>query len=129
MKKLIQHYLYKWLISSAETDEVLKGKLLNWLTKDLFNAVRAEDVLKKDDKTVYFLDRPLDGDRVQQIKSEAETFKKSLLWKILEVGIKNEANKSIYRVSEKIEDARFGKAMLYNLKIEDDILNEIIEKL
>jgi len=129
MKKLIQHYLYKWLICSAETDEVLKGKLFNWLTKDLFNAVRAEDVLKKDDKTVYFLDRPLDGDRVQQIKSEAETFKKSLLWKILEVGIKNEANKSIYRVSEKIEDARFGKAMLYNLKIEDDILNEIIEKL
>lgn len=104
----------------------LKEKFFNKLTKNLFNTIDKEDILLilgKDN--VLLKGKPLEPDRIIQIKEEAERFKSSLLWRILSNQVKFEANKIIYQASKNIEDTRFGKAMLLNLETINKLLDDI----
>ena len=105
--------------------EYLRRKLIHWLTKDLFNAITADDLLRIKLGNMYLRNKKMTDEQISELKTDAEKFANSVIWKILYEDAVYQANFMMYEYSKDYGGMMFGKAMLYAL----DVLNKKIQQL
>lgn len=93
----------------------IRHALVKYLTKNMLVAITEEDVLILSGKDWLIGRKKLTSEELIDLKEEAISFERSLLWKLISNDIKFHA---IQQMSDKAlspDDIIFGKSMLYNL--------------
>ena len=84
----------------------------------MFRMVHEDEILRIDNKrAVYYRDKKLDMAETQKLKSDAETFADSTLWKALTDEGRYRANLRMFDEAQSIDDLIVGKVMLYVIDI------------
>lgn len=102
----------------------------NFLLKHLLKAITVEDIVRNDPKTK---DIVIEGERIKQdelraIQAEIKALEGFRIWKIITATTKSNAEEKIFNQSVTTDDIRFGKAMLYNLSLQQSIINVLKNK-
>ena len=103
----------------------MKRRILNWLLKDLFNAVTEDSFLeirfKNKEGTVGDIlqgGKPLNGAEVAELSSQARVITKRFsVWRKLVDSMTWKANERMYWKAQNHEDMIFGKAVLWTLEV------------
>ncbi len=108
----------------------LKGRISNKLLSHLLGAITIDEIVTQDAKTkVILVDKvPLSIDDLKQLNAEIKALEGSRIWKLLLHTTKNKAEERIFNQSVTIDDIHFGKAMLYNLSLQQSIIDVIKSK-
>lgn len=75
--------------------------------------------------TVSMGGKKIPGNQLGNMQNEAQMMKRSLLWSVMQETLKNTAQQYMFVQMKTIEDAQYGKAMLYALSIIDTILTSL----
>lgn len=104
----------------ARAEAIAEERLMKLLTLvDWTNVVRIDKA-----KGILLIgDERADEARLNNLKSEAEIFSSSELWKLLQETPKQLAYDALFKVSESLDDLKKGKAMLYTLDSQQNIVN------
>lgn len=105
-------------------NETAKNDILTEVVKKLFNTISSEDILRYEDGEYIFQGRPLLPEELQQLKAEAEFFRKSKLWKVIDKDVKFQLNRKLYNEANITTDILWGKLILYY----HDIINTRLSK-
>ena len=103
----------------------LQRLFINWLVKDLFNAVSAEDILRITPQGVFYKRKQLSADSVEVILGGARYITDSVAWKMMLNEAKYMANQHMFEKSKSVDDIMFGKAMLYCIEILEKKLDHL----
>lgn len=103
----------------------LRKKFINWIVKDLFSAITAEDILKITGAGIYYKNKKLNEEQVDALQQDAERFSKSAIWKFLSEDAIYQANFIMYENSKSYEDMLFGKAVRYAVDIIDKKIKQL----
>lgn len=107
----------------------LQRKFINWLIRDLYRFITEEEVL-----TVLPTGRMLHRGKLlppedeELIRREAESIRRSFLWKLLLNTVRYEANKRIFEESETTQDLVIGKSALWVVQLFDDELMHLSDR-
>jgi hypothetical protein len=101
-------------INSIESKED-KHKILTLAVKDLYNTLTKDDILTEEKGVWFSSGKPINSQIQKVLVAEAENFKNSRLWAILQGDIKYQANKKMYIDSVSIDDLITGKLWLLTL--------------
>lgn len=95
-----------------------KIKDLNYVVKDLFNAITDEDVLRVDKQGVMYIgDNRIPSEVRNSLIEGAKAILAHEAWDILTKQMQLAANKRMYEESTSVDDMIFGKAMLYTIDV------------
>lgn len=102
----------------------MKRRILNFITKHLFNGIIETDFLfyNKSNHKLYIKDKELSDRYTQSLYARAYKLKDDALLNLLTNEIKYIAQKKIYYGNSQ-DDIMFGKAMLYNLDLLQNKIN------
>ena len=103
----------------------IRNVLVNYLTRNLLQALTEEDILMLANKEIKLNGRKLSLEEVAQLKEECQEFGKSFLWKMMSREIRFQAGLRMFEHCKTPDDIIFGKAMLYDL----DLLRKFMENL
>lgn len=104
---------------------LIKNKLVNYLVKNLLQAVTDEEILIVSGRDYLLNNRKLGPEEVIQLKDECREFGKSLLWDLMSKEIRYQAGMRMIEKAEKNGDIVYGKAMLYNLDLIRKFINNL----
>lgn len=109
---------------SKLNEDVLERRSNEKLAK-LLGAVDENFVVTYDKKTglVFMGGVKLDEYQIMNLKSEAEAIAQMQIWKTLSETLKQQAQKTIFENSTEWADVMNGKMMLYNLSLQQKILD------
>jgi len=99
----------------------LKLKLLNFLMRHLFNAVTSEDIVQKRGNKYYLRGKALTVGEINDYKVSFASMRNSKAFKEIMKTIQAQANYRMYQGSNNTEDLVFGKAMLYNIVVIEEV--------
>lgn len=101
-------------------DERLREKLVKLLT-----VVDERSVVTFNERAgaIFIGGERADPARLQSLKSEAEYFLESDLWKIISESPKQLAHKAMFLAGESLDDLKKGRAILYTLDTQEKILH------
>lgn len=102
-----------------------KHKILTLAVKRLYNTISKDDILTQIDGDMYVKGKIVDTAIRKVLVAEAENFKNSKLWKVLQDDIKYQSNKKMYIDSLCIDDLIAGKLWLLTLDILKTRLNSL----
>ena len=103
--------------------EKRKKIFINYLVKDLYKGVTADDIVQLKADGVYIEGRKMTREEIDFTRAAADNFRNSFLWKrIMKDRVKYVANLRMFEKSVSDADMIFGKAMLYDLEILDKLL-------
>ena len=105
----------------------LKRRFLNRSLKKLYNTISTDDVLQTRGNKLFVGDREISKEVLNNLKQEALLLKDMYLWEILTNHIKYLSNELMFSQSKNDDDIIFGKATLYNLQIQEDIINQFLK--
>ena len=102
-------------------------KLLNFILSDLLNAITVDEIVSNDLKTKELL---IDGKAVTQneltqLQAEIKAIEGFRIWQLMYNTTKHHAEERIFTKSMSMDDIHFGKAMLYNLSLQDSIIKAL----
>ena len=103
----------------------LKRTLIKYLTDELLHPVTANDLLRIEGGTVFIGARKLSKEEVSDLKAEAKTFEKSLLWTLIRNNIYWIANFKMVKGEQGGVEIDFGRGTAYGV----DVMDEFIERL
>lgn len=103
----------------------IKHRLFLWLVKDLFCGLLESDILTEVKGKMRYRGKTLSPDEAEQIKTDAQRFKDSLIWKMLSDEVRWNANYIMYTQSKDFDGMIFGKAALWAV----DVLDKVIARL
>ena len=103
----------------------LRRKWINFLCKNLFNAVSDKDFLHIVGRSVYIGNKKLNDTQVQELTNGSRTLVKMEVFNVLLNQAKIAARRKMFEKSTSYNDMYFGKAMLYNI----DIVEQKVKKL
>jgi hypothetical protein len=103
----------------------IKRTLVNYLVRNLLQAITEEEILIMAGKEIKLNGRKLSLEEVAQLKEECQEFGKSFLWKMMSHEIRFQAGMRMMEKAEQNGDIVYRKAMLYNL----DLLRKFIDNL
>ena len=127
----------KWLITKlggfTDIDDAIKRindsedkhKILTLAVKDLYNTILKDDILTEINGTWYSKGKPIDDAIRKVLIAEAEVFKNSKLWKVLQDDIKYQSNKKMFIDSLNVDDMIAGKLWLLTLDTFKTRLNSL----
>lgn len=95
----------------------LRRHLINYLVKHLLVAITEDDIILITGKDYLFKKRKLSNGEVIQLKEEARSFNKSLLWYCIKNEVGWLASRQMFDEMKVADDMVFGKAMLYDIDI------------
>lgn len=91
---------------------------------DLLSVVDEKAIIAQDKRGLIYIGGELAPDeRLSALKSEAELFMQSELWKVLCENPKRLAERAMFIDGESIESMQKGRAMLYLLSTQQNIIN------
>jgi len=96
--------------------------------KRLYNTISVDDVLQLKGNKFYVGEKEITKEVLINLQQEAKFLKETYLWEILTNQIKYLSNERMYSKSKSDDDIVFGKATLYNLQIQEDIIKLILNK-
>lgn len=102
-----------------------KHKILTLAVEELYNTISKDDILTEKDGAWYSKGKPVDGNICKVLMAEAENFKKSKLWSILQEDIKYHSNKKMFIDSLSVDDLIAGKLWLLTLDTFKTRLNSL----
>ena len=102
-----------------------KHKILTLAVKDLYNTITKDDILTEQNGAWFSKGKIIDNSIKKVLIAEAETFKSSKLWSILQDDIKYQSNKKMYTDSVNIDDLIAGKLWLLTLDTFKTRLNSL----
>lgn len=105
----------------------LKRRILNRALKRLYNTISVDDVLQTKGNVLFVGDKEISQTILNNLQQEATLIKDMYLWQILTNHVKFLSNERMFDKSKNDDDIVFGKATLYNLKIQEDIINKILK--
>lgn len=96
----------------------------------LFVSAVLDDVVSTDRKTGKPMvdGKPIGPTELKSLQAEAKALGGFRIWQLMSKTTKRLAEKKIFEQSVTLEDITFGKAMLYNLSLQESILNAFREK-
>lgn len=103
----------------------LRLKALNWATKNLLKALNPEELLILRKDGLYQGSQRLSPEQRRNLNSDAETIEHTDLWRYMTNEVKYKAQEKMFAKSENYEDMYFGKAMLYNIQILEDMIKAV----
>ncbi len=108
----------------------MKQRIINYLLKNLLNAVTLQDIIRSDQKTgaIYVDDKVMSLDDIKQCKAEIKAMEGFKVWKLMSETTKSLAEEKLFNQAKTLEDMNFGKAMLYNLSLQKSIMKVIKNK-
>lgn len=129
----MRNWLIKKLGGFVDIDEAInsikdskdKHKILTLAVKDLYNTITKDDILTENNGVWYFKGKPVEGNIKKVLIAEAENFKNSKLWSVLQDDIKYQSNKKMYTDSVSIDDIIAGKLWLLTLDTFKTRLNSL----
>ena len=74
-------------------------------------------------RTIYIGGKQIPEAQALNLRSEAEFFKNTELYKLLTETKKNTAYMTMFEKSQSFEDMRFGKAMLYDISMDKKVMD------
>lgn len=97
------------------------------MTAELLTLVDEKAIVGVDKRGLVFIGGELaTDDRLSSLKSEAEYFKESDLWKILNETPKRLAEKAMFEEGDSIDAMKKGRSMLYLLSTQRNIINTFL---
>ncbi len=105
-------------------------KLENFLLRHLLKAITLEEIIGNDPKTkeIVIDGLPLKTDELRAMQAEIKAMEGFRVWKIMSATTKHHAEDKIFNKSINMDDIRFGKAMLYNLSLQESIIESLKRK-
>lgn len=109
----------------------LQKRFVNFLVKHLYNTISVDDILVpkiekarggRIVKKIYLKGKALDNTTIDVLRSDADRFSKSSLWKLLSNAVKNSCNERMYYKGKTDNDILAGKMGLYILKTLEDTM-------
>ena len=105
----------------------LRKRIVRYLVKHLFNTIDENDVLQIKGKNHWYIRGiRLEMDKMERLRTQAQYFKGSTLWKIMNDELKFQSNLRMFERSKSSDDMVFGKATLYLLEVFNKIIDNII---
>lgn len=102
-----------------------KHEILNLAVRKLFCATTERDILREEDKKLFYKEKELTENDIKLLKVEATNFQNTKLWQTIMTEIEWQANKRIFEVSKTENDLIAGKIALFNLEVIKSVLNKI----
>lgn len=106
--------------TEEKAKELADQKLLSMLSAVDYNKVVKLDKTKG---IVIIGDTPAEAGRLSNLKAEADFLMQSDIWTLLQETPKELAQQSLFKISESLDDLKKGKAMLYTLSAQQNIVN------
>lgn len=103
----------------------IKSFLLRWVIRDILKAITIDDLLRIEGRKIFIGKTELKPDEIATLKSEANSFKSSLLWKLMENNLYWIANFKMIRGSDRERDMDNGRMMTLCI----DTISEFLDKL
>jgi hypothetical protein len=105
--------------------KILRNKIKNWLLKDLLKTMVVGDVVTINAKTneVFISGRKVEQAEAEAIREEAKFIEKTRIWALMLGTLNDQTRERLYEKAVTIDDMMFGKAMLYTLNIQNQILS------
>lgn len=92
----------------------LRGKLINFLAKDLYNTITEGQLMQQDSRgRVYIAGKALSDENDKIFKEDAERFQKSTLWKLLSKELEYHAVQQTLHSAKDYDDVVSGKILIY----------------
>lgn len=98
------------------SDEKEKDRILTKAIEKLFNSVSVYDIVRNENGVWMFGDRILTDVQYAILKEQAESFKKSFLFKVLDIDFKYNCNKKM-RASVTNQELQIAKVVEYTFDI------------
>lgn len=107
----------------------MKQRIINWLLRKLLNAITLDEIVTSDKAGVVMIDgKPINPAEMKSLLAEAKAMSGFRLWSLMSNTTKHHAEEKIFNKSINMDDIRFGKAMLYNLSLQQSIINYVLSK-
>jgi hypothetical protein len=97
----------------------------NWLLKNLLNAITLSDIIKYDKGQWSINGRGMTIEEMEAIKEEAKFISKTRIWALLQGTLAEEAKDRMFNKARTIDDIMWGKALLYNLDLQNQIISTL----
>ena len=113
----MRRFLIQLLGGYADIEEAIdavredkdKVRILTLAVKDLFNTINEDDILKEVHGQWLFEGKPMNGEQMKLLMSEAAVFEKTTLWKVLQKDIEWQANRKMFILSRTEMEMTGGK--------------------
>lgn len=129
MKKWLITKLGGYLTITDAIDDIKnsedKHKILTLAVKKLYNTISKDDILTEINGIWYSKGKPINGEVKKILIAEAENFKNSKLWSILQDDIQYQSSRRMYTNSLDINDMIAGKLWLLTLDTFKTRLNSL----
>ena len=101
----------------------MKDFVIRYLTDRYLRAVTVDDLLRFEGTKLFIGKKELNEEEKLILKSESESMKSSLVWKLITENVYWISNFKMLKGSS--EEVTFGRAMIYDI----EVIQEFIEKL
>jgi hypothetical protein len=98
-------------------------RLKTWLAAKLFNAPNPDYILKIENGRMYLHNLEITKELAGVLREEAKAMSGMGLWQIMQHTLAEDARERMFKNSTNFDDMRNGKMMLYNLDIQQKILD------
>lgn len=113
------------MATNKTKEKTIEEELMKLLSPIDPRHIVAED---KQRNLIYIGGELADAGTLHNLKAEAEFFKESQLWKLINETPKQLAQKSLFVDAESLVDLQKGKTMLYTLDVQKKILDIFLKK-
>jgi len=105
--------------------KVIKNKIKNWLLKSLLKTVVVGDIVTLNTKTkeIFIDGNKIDQGEAEAIREEAKYLEKTRIWALIIGSLNDQARERMFEKAVTIDDLLFGKALLYTLSIQKQIIS------
>lgn len=106
----------------------LKRIIQNWLLKTVLRAISVQDVMRIDERSrkIFLGGEIIDEKQLRMLREEAGYIKRTFLWKVLTNTLAEQARLTMFTHSKSWEDMLIGKMMLYNIDVQEKVLETIL---
>jgi len=111
-------------LNSIESEEE-KHKILTQAVANLYNTITEDDIFRKDGASYTYKGKPLMDAQVRSMRNQAEGFRESELFKMLDLELKHQANQIMFIKSKNEMDMVSGKLVLFTWNVIKSKINNI----
>lgn len=121
-EKVVFRQLDRLAEDKGEDAAALKLRLFDYLNHETFGLIDARDIFRTDGEVAYFNDKPIPGETLDRLVTDAQRWENSFLWQVLSRHLRYKAGHLIAFNSKLNRDVLGGKMLLELVATLDDIL-------
>lgn len=116
-------------MAKRKLEELSESELLYELLWKKYNALDSKKVIYAGNKdgmwSVKLGGKPVKGTELQNLQNEAKMIKQTRLWAMMLEAKKNAAHTYMFTGMKTLDDAHYGKTLLYSMSIDEQILDAL----